>query len=160
MNMLPEDERYLEEILKLFEVTKYKVTETPTRFKLILKPLKLSMETLHSVQTLRSAPVGIEVDVNSGIFLECLKSGSSRKRRRISYEKFSGKIPEKYEVGKYNEAMRYLLGIENICEFGIDLGDKLRLKNVECVSYAVLKKIESVCKISFDMHNCEMILSL
>lgn len=160
MNMLPEDERYLEEILKLFEVTKYKVTETPTRFKLILKPLKLSMDTLHSVQTLRSAPVGIEVDVNSGIFLECLKSGSSRKRRRISYEKFSGKIPEKYEVGKYNEAMRYLLGIENICEFGIDLGDKLRLKNVECVSYAVLKKIESVCKISFDMHNCEMILSL
>lgn len=158
--MLPEDERYLEEILKLFEVTKYKVTETPTRFKLILKPLKLSMDTLHSVQTLRSAPVGIEVDVNSGIFLECLKSGSSRKRRRISYEKFSGKIPEKYEVGKYNEAMRYLLGIENICEFGIDLGDKLRLKNVECVSYAVLKKIESVCKISFDMHNCEMILSL
>lgn len=160
MNMLPEDERYLEEILKLFEVTKYKVTETPTRFKLILKPMTLSMETLHSVQTLRSAPVGIEVDVNSGIFLECLKSGSSRKRRRISYEKFSGKIPEKYEVGKYNEAMRYLLGIENICEFGIDLGDKLRLKNVECVSYAVLKKIESVCKISFDMHNCEMILSL
>ena len=72
--MLPEDERYLEEILKLFEVTKYKVTETPTRFKLILKPLKLSMETLHSVQTLRSAPVGIEVDVNSGIFLECLPS--------------------------------------------------------------------------------------
>jgi len=158
--MLAEDERYLEEILKLFNVTKYKVTETPTRFKLILSPLKLDMETLHGVQTLRSAPVGIEVDVSAGVFLECLKTGSSRKRRRISYEKFSGKIPEKYDVGKYNEAMRYVLGIENVCEFGVDLSEKLRLKNLECISYAVLKKIESVCKISFDMHNCEMILSL
>jgi hypothetical protein len=57
--------------------------------------------------------------------------------------------------------MRYILGLENICDFGVDNGEKLRLKNLERISYAVLKKIESVgCDISFDMHNCEMILSL
>lgn len=159
--MLPDDEKYLQEVLECFDVKKYRMTETPTRFKLILTPQKLSMKALHDIQSLRSLPVGVEVDVKSGVFVECLKSGSRRKRRRISYEKFVGKIPEKYEVGKYNEAMRYILGLENLCEFEVDLGDKLRIKNLERISYAILKKIESVgCGISFDMHNCEMILSL
>lgn len=161
MNMSPDDEKYLQEVLDCFDVKKYRMTETPTRFKLILTPMKLSMKSLHDIQGLRSEPVGVEVDVKSGVFVECLKSGSRRKRRRISYDKFTGKIPEKYDVGKYNEAMRYILGMENLCEFGVDLGEKLRLKNLERISYAVLKKIESVgCDISFDMHNCEMILSL
>lgn len=160
-NMLPDDEKYLQEVLECFEVKKYRMTETPTRFKLILTPIKLTMKSLHEIQTLRSLPVGVEVDVKSGVFVECLKSGARRKRRRISYEKFSGKIPAKYEVGKYNEAMRHILGMENLCEFGVELGEKLRVKNLERISYAVLKRIESVgCAISFDMHNCEMILSL
>jgi len=159
--MLPDDEKYLEEVLQCFDVKKYRMTETPTRFKLILAPQKLTMKSLHEIQTLRSLPVGVEVDVKSGVFVECLKQGSRRKRRRIEYEKFSGKIPEKYDVGKYNEAMRYILGLENLCEFEVETGTKLRLKNLERISYAVLKKIESVgCEISFDMHNCEMILSL
>jgi hypothetical protein len=159
--MLPDDEKYLEEVLECFNVKKYRVTETPTRFKLILAPQKLTMKALHDIQTLRSLPVGVEVDVKSGVFVECLKSGSRRKRRRIEYEKFTGEIPEKYDVGKYNEAMRYILGLENICDFGVETGEKLRLKNLERISYAVLTKIESVgCDISFDMHNCEMILSL
>lgn len=159
--MLPEDEKYLQEVLECFDVKKYKMTETPTRFKLILTPMKLTMQRLHDIQALRSVPVGVEVDVKSGVFVECLKTGARRKRRRIMYEKFKGKIPKKYDVGKYNEAMRYILGMENLCEFGVDLGDKLRLKNLECISYAVLKKIESSgCSIAFDMHNCEMILSL
>ena len=159
--MLPEDEKYLQDVLECFDVKKYKMTETPTRFKLILTPMQLTMKTLHSVQSLRSVPVGVEVDVKSGVFVECLKTGARRKRRRISYEKFTGTIPEKYDVGKFNEAMRHILGQEDLCEFGVDLGEKLRLKNLECISYAVLKKIESVgCSISFDMHNCEMILSL
>ena len=159
--MLPEDEKYLQEVLECFDVKKYRMTETPTRFKLILSPVKLSMKSLHEIQTLRSLPVGVEVDVKSGVYVECLKSGGRRKRRRIGYEKFTGKMPEKYDVGKYNEAMRYILGMENLCEFGVDLGEKLRIKNLERISYAVLKKIESVgCKIIFDMHNCEMILSL
>ena len=159
--MLPDDEKYMQEVLGCFDVKKYRVTETPTRFKLILTPQKLTMKALHDIQVLRSDPVGVEVDVKSGVFVECLKSGSARKRRRIGYEKFTGKIPEKYDVGKYNEAMRYILGLDNLCEFGVDIGEKLRLKNLERISYAILKKIESVgCEISFDMHNCEMILSL
>ena len=159
--MLPDDTKYMHQVLECFDVNKYRVTETPTRFKLILTPQKVSMEALHNVQALRSDPVGVEVDVKLGVFVECLKTGCSRKRRRIGYEKFTGKIPKKYDVGKYNEAMRYILGLENLCEFGVDFGEKLRLKNLERISYAVLKKIESVgCGISFDMHNCEMILSL
>jgi len=31
--MLPEDKKYLEDILTLFKVTNYKLSETPTRFK-------------------------------------------------------------------------------------------------------------------------------
>ena len=160
-NMLPDDEKYLQEVLECFDVKKYRMTETPTRFKLILTPQKLSMKALHSIQTLRSLPVGVEVDVKSGVFVECLKSGASRKRRRIGYEKFTGEIPKRYDVGKYNEAMRHILGLDNLCEFDVDIGENLRMKNLERISYAVLKKIESVgCSISFDMHDCEMILSL
>ena len=152
----------MNEILSLFKVSKYKVSETPSRFKLIIKPTEFDMSTLHDVQTLRTRPVGIEVDVKNGVFIECLKEGQSRKRRRLFYSKHEGKIPKKYEVGKYKEAMLYILGIEGICEFDVDLSDdKLELLNIQCISYPILKKIvETGCKISFDMRTLSMTLRL
>jgi len=160
--MLQEDEKYLQDILAQFKVTKYKVSETPSRFKLIITPTEFDMETLHTVQTLRSRPVGIEVDVKNGVYVECLKAGQSRKRRRLCYAKHSGKIPKKYEVKKYNEAMRYILGIDGICEFDVELTEKkLELVNIQCISYPILKKIEDTgCKISFDMRASTMSLTL
>ena len=160
--MLQEDEKYLQEILSLFKVQKYKVSETPSRFKLILNPKEFTMDTLHSVQTLTSRPAGIEVDVKNGVFVECLKSGASRKRRRISHDKFTGKIPEKYEVGKFNDAMKLILGIPDMCEFQVETSDKkVELVGIQCISYAILKKIEETgCKISFDMRESTMILTL
>ena len=112
--MLAEDEKYLQDILALFKVTKYKVSQTASRFKLIINPVEFTMETLHAVQTLKSRPVGIEVNVKDGVFLECLKEGQSRKRRRLCYAKHTGKMPKKYDVKKYNEAMRYILGVEDM----------------------------------------------
>jgi len=160
--MIAEDEKYLNDILALFSVTKYKVSETPSRFKLIITPTDFTMETLHSVQTLRSRPVGIEVDVKNGVFIECLKEGQSRKRRRLCYAKHSGKIPEKYEVKKYNEAMRYILGVEGMCEFDVELTEKkLELGGVQTISYPILKKIEETgCELSFNMREATMTLTL
>lgn len=159
--MLAEDEKYLEEVLALFKVTKYKVSETPSRFKIIITPGNFSMDTLHSVQILRSRPVGIEVDVKTGVFIECLKEGQSRKRRRIFYKKHTGKIPEKYLVGKYNEAMRYILGVEGMCEFSVELTEKkLELGGVQTISYPILKKIEETgCALTFDMREASIFLS-
>ena len=114
--MLAEDTKYLEEILTLFKVTKYKLSETPSRFKIILHPKEFHLKTLHDVQEIKT-PVGIEIDLKNGIFLECLKAGASRKRRRISLETFKGNIPEKYRCGRFESAIRVILGIEDICEF-------------------------------------------
>ena len=159
--MLAEDEKYLNDILALFKVTKYKVSETPSRFKLIIHPTDFTMDTLHTVQTLRSRPVGIEVDVKNGVFVECVKEGQSRKRRRLCYAKHTGKIPEKYDVKKYNEAMRYILGVEGMCEFDVVLTEKkLELGGVQCISYPILSKIEETgCDISFNMRECIMTLT-
>lgn len=140
--MLPEDTKYLEEILTLFKVSKYKLSETQSRFKLIIHPDEFHLKTLHDVQTIRT-PVGVEIDLKDGVFLECLKTGASRKRRRISIDTFKGKMLKKYECGKFNPAVRVILGMEDICEFQVDVeNDSLIVKDVECLSYPVLKRIE------------------
>ena len=110
--MLAEDTKYLEEILTLFKVTKYKLSETPSRFKIIIHPDEFHLKTLHDVQDIKT-PVGIEIDLKNGVFLECLKAGASRKRRRIALETFSGKVPEKYKCGRFDSAIRVILGIED-----------------------------------------------
>ena len=140
--MLAEDTKYLEEILTLFKVTKYKLSETPSRFKIILHPKEFHLKTLHDVQEIKT-PVGIEIDLKNGIFLECLKAGASRKRRRISLETFKGNIPEKYRCGRFESAIRVILGIEDICEFKTSVeGDALLIKDIECLTYPILKQIE------------------
>lgn len=140
--MLAEDTKYLEEILTLFKVTKYKLSETQSRFKIIIHPDEFHLKTLHDVQEIKT-PVGIEIDLKNGVFLECLKVGASRKRRRIALETFKGKIPEKYSCGKFDSAIRVILGIEDICEFQVEVEDKkLIVKDIECLSYPVLKHIE------------------
>jgi hypothetical protein len=160
--MLKEDEKYMNDILAIFKVSKFKVSETPSRFKLIINPSDFTMDTLHRVQTLRSRPVGIEVDVKSGVFVECLKEGQSRKRRRLCYAKHTGKIPKKYDVGKYNEAMRYVLGVDGMCDFDLDLTEKkLELGGVQRISYPILKKIEETgCALTFDMRESKITLTL
>jgi len=140
--MLPEDTKYLEEILTLFKVSKYKLSETPTRFKIIIHPDEFHMQALHDVQDIRT-PVGIEVDLKNGVFLECLKTGAARKRRRITMHPFKGEIPEKYKSGRFDPAVRVIMSIEDICEFETDVeGDKLVIKGIECLSYPILKQIE------------------
>ena len=162
MKMLQEDEKYLQEILAIFNVKKYKVSETPSRFKLIIHPQTFTMKTLDDVQNLKARSVGIEVDVKNGVFIECLKEGSSRKRRRILFEKYSGKIPKKYEVEKFQDAMLHILGIPDMCEFELECTDKkLELVGLQCISYPILKKIEDTgCEISFNMRDSSMILTL
>ena len=140
--MLAEDTKYLEDILTLFKVSKYKLSETPSRLKIIIHPEEFHLKTLHDVQEIKT-PVGIEIDLKNGVFLECLKAGASRKRRRIALETYKGKLPEKYECGKFNPAVRVILGIEDICEFDASVEDnKLIVKDIECLSYPVLKHIE------------------
>lgn len=140
--MLPEDTKYLEDILTLFTVTKYKLSETPTRFKLIINPNEFNLKTMHDTQDIKT-PVGMEVDLKNGVYIECLKTGASRKKRRIAINTFKGKMPEKYESGKFNPAMRILLGIEDICEFESIIEDNcLVVKNIESLSYPILKHIE------------------
>lgn len=140
--MSPEDKKYLEEILTLFKVSKYKMSETQSRFKLIIHPDEFNLSTLHEVQDIRT-PVGIEIDLKNGVFLECLKSGASRKRRKLTLDVFKGDIPKKYQCGSFDPVIRVILGIEDICEFQAKLEDKkLLLKNIECLSYPVLKQIE------------------
>ena len=140
--MLPEDTKYLEDILTLFGVTKYKLSETPTRFKIIIRPEEFSLKTMHNAQGLKT-PVGIEVDIKNGVYIECLKAGAARKRRRIAIEIFKGKMLEKYECGRFNPAMRILLGVEDICEFESIIEENcLVVKNIECLTYPVLKHIE------------------
>jgi hypothetical protein len=142
--MLEEDKAYMMDILKVFDVTDFKLSETERRFKLIFKPSEsVCMGKLHEIQNIRG-PVGIEIDMENGIFLECLKSGHSRKKRRIALEVFEDKIPKKYEVGKFNKAMREILSMQDLCEFEVILKDsELELKNLERISYPVLKSIES-----------------
>ena len=140
--MLPEDTKYLEDILTLFKVTKYKLSETPTRFKIIIHPDEFHMRALHDVQDIRT-PVGIEVDLKNGVFLECLKTGAARKRRKIALEVFKRELPEKYKCGVFDPAVRVILGIEDICEFKCTVeGNKLVIKDIECLSYPVLKHVE------------------
>lgn len=157
--MLPEDTKYLEDVLKLFQVTNYKLSETPTRFKIIIHPNECTLKTLHDVQDIRN-PVGIEVDLKNGIFLECLKSGSSRKKRKISLEVFKADMPEKYKCGKFDPALRIFLGIEDICDFETSIeNDKLVVKKIECLSYPVLKRVEQEgFDISFNLKNAHMTL--
>ena len=158
--MLPEDTKYLEDILTLFKVSKYKLSETPSRFKIIIHPDEFSLKTMHETQDLKT-PVGIEVDLKNGVYIECLKAGSSRKRRRISIDTFKGKMPEKYECGRFEPAMRVLLGIEDICEFESIEEDKcLIVKNIECLTYPVLKHIEQEgFNIAFNLPKASMTLT-
>lgn len=140
--MLPDDTSYLNEILTLFGVTKYKLSETPSRFKIIIQPSTFEMKLLHEMQGVRT-PVGVEIDLKHGLFIECLKNGSSRKRRKIRLEPYSGKLPDKYDVGEFEPVMRVLLGIEDICEFDANVQNKeLIVKNIECLTYPILKSIE------------------
>lgn len=150
--MLQEDQDYMQSVLKAFGVTKYKLSETPTRFKLILTPETFTMETLDEVQCLRGA-VGIEVDVAKHVFVECLKSGHARKRRRVSADTFKGSIPKAYEVGKFNPVMRQLLGKEDVCAFEAEVKrDVLELRKIECLSYALLKRVADLSgSVEFDM---------
>ena len=71
-------------------------------------------------------------------------------------------MPKKYDVKKYNEAMRYILGIEGMCDFDCELGEKkLELGGVQTISYPILKKIEETgCKITFNMRESIMTLVL
>ena len=158
--MLAEDTKYLEEILTLFKVTKYNLSETPSRFKIILHPKEFHLKTLHDVQEIKT-PVGIEIDLKNGIFLECLKAGASRKRRRISLETFKGNIPEKYRCGRFESAIRVILGIEDICEFKTSVeGDALLIKDIECLTYPILKKIEQEgFHIFFNITNASMTIT-
>ena len=158
--MLPEDTKYLEDILTLFKVSKYKLSETPSRFKIIIHPDEFSLKTMHETQDLKT-PVGIEVDLKNGVYIECLKAGSSRKRRRIAIDTFKGKIPEKYKCGRFEPAMRVLLGIEDICEFESTEEDKcLIVKNIECLTYPVLKHIEQEgFDIGFNLPKASMTLT-
>jgi len=157
--MLPEDTKYLEEVLKLFQIVKYKLSETPTRFKIIIHPDEFTLMTLHDVQDIRT-PVGIEVDLKNGIFLECLKTGSSRKKRKIALEIFKDVIPEKYKCARFEPALRIFLGIEDICEFKCNIEEnKLVIKDIECLSYPVLKRVEQEgFDISFNLKNAHMTL--
>lgn len=160
--MLEEDNAYMSDILSAFKVTSFKLSETETRFKLIINPTQpFNMETLHKIQDMRD-PVGIEIDVNSGVYLECLKKGSSRKRRRIQIESFDGDIPKKYDIPKFNKAMREVLSIQDICEFDIRAdGDVLTISNLESISYPVLKRIEKTgCSVEINMLKSALILSL
>lgn len=160
--MLEEDKTYMSDILAAFRVSSFKLSETETRFKLIIKPDKpFTMKTLHSVQELRD-PVGIEIDVKSGVYLECLKKGSSRKRRRIRFETFDGEIPKKYDAPRFNKAIREVLSIEDICEFDIRVDeDMLTISNLESISYPVLKRIESTgCSVEMNMVKSTLTLSL
>ena len=116
--------------------------ETPSRFKIILQPDTFKMKTLHELQEIRT-PVGIEIDLKNGLFIECLKSGSSRKRRKIRLDPFKGNLPDKYQMDRFEPVMRVLLGIEDMCEFDADVqNDDLIVKNIECLTYPVLKSIE------------------
>ena len=159
--MLAEDEEYMKSILKEFGVTKYKLSETPTRFKLIISPDKFDMSTLNRVQTIEGS-VGIEIDIRKSVFLDCLKGGHSRKRRRVSAEVFKGKIPEQYDVGKYNKVMRHLLGMEDVCVFKAKVVDgTLEVRDIECLTYAVLKRISDMgVSIDFDMRDAKISMSL
>ena len=158
--MLAEDEAYMKTILKEFDVTKYKLSETPTRFKLIINPDSFSMDTLNAVQ--KDGTVGIEVDVSKCVYLECLKGGHSRKRRRTSAEVFRGTLPKEYDVGKYNKVMRHLLGVEDMCAFKAKVVDgSLQLREVECLTYALLKRISDLgVSISFDMRDAKITMTL
>lgn len=160
--MLEEDKTYMSDILAAFRVSSFKLSETETRFKLIIKPDKpFTMQTLHSVQELRD-PVGIEIDINSGVYLECLKKGSSRKRRRIRVEAFDGDIPKKYDAPRFNKAIREVLSIQDICEFDIRVDENtLTISNLESISYPVLKRIESTgCSVEMNMVKSTLTLSL
>lgn len=160
--MIEEDKAYMSDILAAFKVTKFKLSETSTRFKLIIKPDEaFDMNTLHRVQDLRD-PVGIEIDVNNGIYLECMKTGCSRKRRRIHVEKFEGKVPKKYDVGKFNRAMREILSMQDICDFDTALdGDTLTITNLETISYPILRRIEGTgCSVKVDMLKSNLTLKL
>ena len=160
--MLKEDNTYMTDILAAFKVSSYKLSETDTRFKLIIKPDDpFDMETLHGIQGLRD-PVGIEIDVNSGIYLECLKQGCSRKRRRVQLETFDGPVPEKYNIPKFQKAIREILSIPDICEFETSVDDEvLTISNLDTISYPVLKRIENTgCKVKINMLKSNLTISL
>ena len=161
VEMLPEDEKYMQDILSTFQIKKYKLSETPTRFKLILDPDEFTLKTLDNVQSIRD-PVGIEIDVQHGVYLECLKSGCSRKKRRLTVDIFSGTLPPEYESGKFNKAMRHILGIEDICTFKRTLNeDTLVIKDIECLSYPLLKRIEKLgYSIAFNMRDATVTLTI
>lgn len=160
--MLDEDKAYMSDILKAFDVVKFKLSETETRFKLIINPERaFTLQTLHDIQNLRG-PVGIEIDVKNGVYLDCLKTGASRKRRRLQFNEFKGALPKKYECGKFNDAVREILSIEDVCEFDLSLDeDTLTISNLETISYPILKRIESTkCSVEIDMVKSELILRL
>lgn len=161
--MRDEDKAYMSDILSAFKVTTFKLSETPTRFKLIIKPdEEFDMDTLDAVQELKY-PIGIEIDIRNGVYLECLKENKSRKRRRLTVSTFRSAIPKKYDVGeKFNGAMREILSIEDICDFDVSLKDNtLMITNLETISYAMLKRIANTgCRVKINMLASKLILTV
>lgn len=159
--MLDVDSIYLKDILHALNVSKYKLSETPTRFKICTKPAELQLKALHTIQNIKS-PVGIEIHLTRGLYLDCLKGGKSRKRRRTSVDKFTGKIPPKYKTEHFEQTMRLLLGNDNVCEFSVrEHENKLEIKSPETFTYPILKEIEtSGVDIKFDFLKSTMTFTL
>ena len=71
----------------------------------------------------------------------------------MSADTFKGSIPKAYEVGKFNPVMRQLLGKEDVCAFEAEVKrDVLELRKIECLSYALLKRVADLSgSVEFDM---------
>ena len=136
-------EEYVSSVLRLFggEI-KYKLSETSTRYRILFNPLSFSLNTLDAVQRISSAGIEIRPD---GLLIECLKPNQRRKRRRVHHERFVGKFPKGYTAeGKAEEWLRYIMGIEDVCDFEVSMEDKtLVVKDLECITYSLLKHIQA-----------------
>ena len=135
----------------------------PSRVKMIVEtPPQLSQSVL---DRLHSEGYGLRVDVKERLLHVEIQKAKRKRKRVVPVVAYKGKLDSGYQIGKGEDILRYLLGVQDICDFEVQtemFGKEKHIccKNVECIDYNVVaeacKDSRAVC--DFPNHQWKFIL--
>lgn len=164
--MHPKDKLFLDQAVSLFDITKYKTSQTKRRIRCIIEtPPTTDIDTVKQIQMMK--PCEMSFNVREQVFyFEFYKEGEtpSRKRRREAVP-----VPHPFDVKVHpsdqkvvDTILNLLCSLPNLCVFTVNVtkGDHYDLEvcNIEAVPYTIVDKIMSslstfVTHIRFDFPN-------
>lgn len=160
------DKVFLEKAAGLFNISKYKTSETKRRIRCIIEnPPKTDIDTIRQIQLMKPCKMSFNVRERE-LYFEFYKEGEipSRKRPRETVpvkHPFDVKVhPNDQKV--IDTILNLLCSLPNLCVFTVDVHKSdhydLQVSNIEAVPYTIVDKITSslstfVSNTTFDFPN-------